>query len=89
MEDENQNKQDENQNKEEETNQEKPEVVSFAEKAAENLRAENERMEKNIHQLREIQAFQTLGGRSEGRVEVEKKEETPQEYAQRILRNQQ
>ena len=54
--------------------------------------AENERMEKNIKELREendrkeeIAAKQMLGGTAEAGQEPVKKEETAQEYSKRIL----
>jgi len=56
--------------KPEEKQEEKPEF----EKKLEEMRAENERMEKNIAQLKELKAFDALSGKSEN-PEPEKKEE--------------
>ena len=51
------------------------------EKALANLRIENDRSE-------EIIAKQMLGGRTEaGQPRIEKKEETPKEYADRVMKN--
>lgn len=53
----------------------------------EELKKENDRMEKNIAKLEELRAFEILGGKSEGAPqEAQKKEETPQEYADRVMR---
>lgn len=51
------------------------------EKAIENMKTENDRADKRF-------ALQQLGGTSQaGQPQPEKKELTPQEYAQKVLRN--
>jgi 7-keto-8-aminopelargonate synthetase-like enzyme len=78
----------EDEKKQEETKQEtKPSMVESAHKVAEDLRAENARMEQNIAKLQELKAFETLGGQSEGRPqEVKPVEISDEEYAQKALR---
>jgi predicted proteasome-type protease len=80
----------EDEKKQEETKQEKetkPSMVESAHKVAEDLRAENARMEANIAKLQELKAFETLGGQSEGRPqEVKPVEISDEEYAQKALR---
>jgi len=49
------------------------------EKATAELKAENDRREK-------IMARQALGGETSGRPPEEKKEETPEEYAKRVMK---
>jgi len=78
----------EDEKKQEETKQEtKPSMVESAHKVAEDLRAENARMEQNIAKLQELKAFETLGGMSEGRPqEMKPVEISDEEYAQKALR---
>jgi hypothetical protein len=65
----------------------KPTMVSEAHAAADRLKAENERLEKNISQLQELKAFEALGGKSLGKpAEVPVPTESPKEYAERVLR---
>jgi len=65
-----------------------PTMVESAHKVAEELRAENARMEANIAKLQELKAFETLGGQSEGRPqEVNKPVEiSDEEYSMKALR---
>jgi hypothetical protein len=74
----------------EEPKQEKehqPTMVESAHKVAQDLKAENARMEANIQKLQEIKAFETLGGQSEGRPqEVKPVEISDEDYAQKALR---
>lgn len=52
------------------------------EKKLEEMRAENERMERNIAELKELKAIDALSGTGGLRPEMPPvKEETPQEYA--------
>lgn len=68
----------------------KPEAVGIVDRA----HAENERMEENLRRRDELisreeklMAQKTLGGRSEaGQVPVEPKEETHEEYAEKVRR---
>jgi len=63
----------------------KPSMILEAHEAAEKLKAENDRLEKNIAQLQEIKAVDTLGGKSDaGEQPPVEKEETPAEYTKRI-----
>ena len=60
--------------------------VESAFDAVEKLRAENERMEKNIAKIEELKAVEILSGKTDAaEKEPEKKEESPQEYKNRIL----
>ena len=63
--------------------EEKPEF----EKKLDEMRAENERMEKNIKELKELRAFNALSGKADaGRPSEKPAEITPQEYAKRAIR---
>ena len=76
----------ENQKTEEEKTEVK--VLDRAEEAAERLEEANKRYEELIRKEEELKAERLLSGKSEaGKPPVEPKEETPQEYAQRILKN--
>ena len=55
---------------------------SAARKIAE-LKAENDRMEANIKEIKNIEARKLIGGMTD-QSEPEKKEETPQEYKEKI-----
>ncbi len=58
--------------KPEEKQEEKPEF----EKKLEEMRAENERMEKNIKQLQELKAIDALSGKTSGPVEEKSEDDT-------------
>jgi hypothetical protein len=74
-------------NKNQEQSVKTPSLVSEALKAKEELRQENERLEKNIKELREIQDFNILGGSTMGRPQEQpKKEIIPIDYANAALR---
>ena len=61
-------------------------LVESAAVQADRLARENERMEKNIKQLQELEAISKLGGRTEARPQEQKPvEESPQDYAKRVL----
>lgn len=65
---------------------EQPTMVQDAHAAAARLKAENERLEKNIAQLQELKAFETLGGKSLGAPPVAPVViETAKDYAKRVL----
>jgi cell division protein FtsB len=65
----------------------KPTMISEAQAAADRLRAENERLEKNISQLQELKAFEALGGRSLGAPQqAPVVEESAKDYAARVLK---
>ena len=86
--------QDKKEEREKEIKEEKPEVenkspsmIESAHDAAEKLREQNERMEKNISKLEELKAIETLGGQTNAGEQPESpKEETPEEYKNRIIR---
>jgi hypothetical protein len=73
---------------EEETKPENLGIVDDAKKQVAELRAENDRREKLLEEEKKLLAEKMLGGTAGGRVEPVVKEETPQEYAARILKNQ-
>lgn len=57
------------------------------EKKLEEMRAENERMERNIAELKELKAINALSGKSDGvGKEIIPVKETDKEYADRIKR---
>jgi len=61
-------------------------LIERANSAAERLEKANEKQEQLIKQARELQAYERLGGTTQGRPqETEPKEETPQEYAKRVM----
>ena len=62
-------------------------IVDDAKKQVAELRAENDRREKLLAEEKKLLAEKMLSGTAGGRVEPVVKEETPQEYAARILRN--
>jgi len=62
------------------------ELVERARMQAERLAQENERIEKNIREMRDIEASRLLGGTAGGRVEPQPpKQETAKEYAEKVL----
>jgi len=70
-------------NKPDEETPEKPEF----EKKLEEMRAENERMEKNISELKQLKAIDALGGKTDAGVQpAEPKEETPKEYKDKVMK---
>ena len=74
-------------NKNQEQSVKAPSLVNEALKAKEELRQENERLEKNIKELREIQDFNILGGSTLGKPqEAPKKVISDQEYAEAAMR---
>lgn len=69
-----------------EQEEKKPSMIESAHSAAEKLKLENERMEKNIRRLEELKAFEALGGRTEGAPQVAKPVEvSPLEYSKQVL----
>ena len=63
-----------------------PKMVGEAMEAVRQLRSENDRMAENIKQLSELKAFETLGGKSEGKPQEEKpQEESPEDYSEKAL----
>ena len=63
-------------------------ILAEVRKEREELVREREAANKAISELKELKAIEVLGGGSEaGSVPAEKKEETPKEYKDRILRN--
>lgn len=63
-------------------------LIEQAHKAAERLEAAHRQTLELIERQEALQAREILGGKSEGAAqEVEKKPETPAEYAKRIMRN--
>lgn len=68
--------------------EEAPNIVDKAAKAVVELREQNKIMSENIAQAQKLAALQMVSGQSEaGTAPPEPKQETPQEYAQRILNN--
>jgi len=62
-------------------------IIQGAHDAADRLKAENDRFEANLRRFEELKAYETLGGKSEGKSQEQKpKEETPAEYAERVMR---
>ena len=61
-------------------------LIRQANEAAERLEKQNQRLEENLAKLEAVQVERTLGGTAEAGVE-EKKEETPEDYAKRIMEN--
>lgn len=60
-------------------------MIESANKAAEELKVENDRMQKLVAELKELQAIKTLGGEtSAGEQPTPTKEETPSEYNKRL-----
>lgn len=62
-----------------------PESVRQATAAADSLKRENDRLEKNLKSLREENARNYLSGKSEVGTE-EKKEVSPRDYAKEVIR---
>ena len=63
----------------------KEEVKPEFELKLEEMRAENERMEKNIAELKELKAFDALSGKADAGQPSKPEVETPEEYAKRAL----
>lgn len=76
-------------NEETKTNEQEgktPQLVTSALEASEKLKAENARMEANIKKLEDLQAFNILGGRTDGREQEQpKKEISDAEYSKMAL----
>jgi len=60
-------------------------IIDEANKAAELMRIENDRKEKLIEREEKLAVQNALGGRSEGGAPEVKKEESPTDYAKRVL----
>lgn len=64
-------------------------VIEAANKAALELKAENDRKEALLKREEQLEARRILGGQTAGKgQEVVKKEETPKEYTQRVMKGQ-
>ena len=64
-----------------------PTLIEDAHNAADRLEDANARMEELIKRQEFLATEEALGGKSEGGISEEKpKEETPEEYAKRIMR---
>lgn len=63
-----------------------PNLIEIAKSEREQLMKENERLEKNIRELRALEAQRLLSGTAGGRVEEPPKIETAKEYAEKIMR---
>jgi len=75
--------------KEEEQSEEEaaPDLIKNAEKAAKILKEENDRTEKLVREMREIETRKILGGKSEAGAGPEKKEEiSDEEFAKKLQR---
>ena len=75
-----------------EENKETPVTEAPEQTPREKLRADNDEMEKELTRHREllaekqtIEANKALGGSTGGHVEAEVKEETPQDYADKVM----
>jgi hypothetical protein len=71
---------------EEQTQPEKPAIIEEAQKNAERLEKANMDMRELLQKLEKLEAFKTLGGKSELTPQEKPKEISPQEYAQMALR---
>lgn len=60
-------------------------IVEEAKKVRDEIRAENDRRERILAEEQKLKANEMLAGTAGGRVEIEVKEETPKEYAARVL----
>ena len=70
---------------EEKTEEVEPEKPEF-EKKLDEMRAENERMEKNIQEIKELKAFDALSGKADaGQTPAKPAEESPEDYAKGAL----
>ena len=70
---------------EEEDKQPEPVEKPEFEKKLEEMKAENDRMEKNIAELKELKATDALSGNFDTAKKPEVKEETPQEYSNKLI----
>lgn len=71
---------------EKKTEEEKKEEEPEFEKKLKEMRVENDRMEKNIAELKELKAIDALSGETPGGQATEKpKEDTPEEYSKKLL----
>ena len=72
--------------KQEEPKQDKPlSMVESAANTAQDLKIQNDRLEKNIQELKELKALDLLGGKTDaGEQPATPKEETPAEYKARV-----
>ena len=65
---------------------EKKEILEETKKVVENLKAENDRHEALVKKEEELEARRLLGGHTDAGIQPPKPvEETPQEYAKRIM----
>jgi len=63
----------------------KTNLVTKAVKSAEQLMEQNDRLELNIKKLEDLQAEEALSGRSFGGSKVDPVEDTPAEYARKVM----
>ena len=61
-------------------------IVEEAQKVRDEIRAENDRRERILADEQKLKANELLAGTSGGHVEPVIKEETPKEYAARVMR---
>ena len=74
---------------EETNNPEEAKPISIVEEAKairDEIRTEREKLEEANKESKEMQATEMLSGTTGARVETEVKEETPQDYAKRVMR---
>jgi len=62
-------------------------LINSANEAAERLEKANAVKDELLQREEELASQRTLGGRAEGGTETKPKEETPQEYAARVMAN--
>ena len=68
-----------------ETPSEASDLLTRANAAADRLQQENAKMKENLKKVEQIQAEQIVRGTALGNMMPEKKEESPEEYAQKVL----
>jgi len=62
-----------------------PTLLEKAEKTAERIEKANAEMKELLERQEKVESNKILGGRSEAGQATEKKEETPAEYAKRVM----
>ena len=65
---------------------EKPKEETKEEKSIDKIAEENAILEKNLALKKEMQAFEALGGKSDGAELVKPKVETAKDYADKVMR---
>jgi len=63
----------------------RPSLISQAEEAAAKLKEQNDRQEQLLNRQEELMSKQALGGSSEAGKTITPQEETPQDYAKKVM----